>query len=91
MNAVYTDVNGKTHPYVMGCYGIGVTRTAAAAVEAHYDEHGIKWPLAIAPYHVVIVPVNIKDELQMKVANEMYEKLQNAGVRRTHHSPQHTS
>ena len=80
MNAVYTDVNGKTHPYVMGCYGIGVTRTAAAAVEAHYDEHGIKWPIAIAPYHVVIVPVNIKDELQMKVANEMYEKLQNAGV-----------
>ena len=80
MNAVYTDVNGKTHPYVMGCYGIGVTRTAAAAIEAHYDEHGIKWPIAIAPYHVVIVPVNIKDELQMKVANDMYEKLQAAGV-----------
>ena len=80
MNAVYTDVNGKTHPYVMGCYGIGISRTAAAAVEAHYDEHGIKWPIAIAPYHVVIVPVNIKDELQMKVANEMYEKLQAAGV-----------
>ena len=80
MNAVYTDINGKTHPYVMGCYGIGISRTAAAAVEAHYDEHGIKWPIAIAPYHVVIVPVNIKDELQMKVANEMYEKLQNAGI-----------
>ena len=80
MNAVYTDINGKTHPYVMGCYGIGISRTAAAAVEAHYDEHGIKWPIAIAPYHVVIVPVNIKDELQMKVANEMYEKLQSAGI-----------
>ena len=80
MNAVYTDVNGKTHPYVMGCYGIGISRTAAAAVEAHYDEHGIKWPLAIAPYHVVIVPVNIKDELQMKVAEKMYEDLKNAGV-----------
>lgn len=80
MNAVYTDINGKTHPYVMGCYGIGISRTAAAAVEAHYDEHGIKWPISIAPYHVVIVPVNIKDELQMKVANEMYEKLQNAGI-----------
>lgn len=80
MNAVYTDINGKTHPYVMGCYGIGISRTAAAAVEAHYDEHGIKWPIAIAPYHVVIVPVNIKDELQMKVANEMYEKLQDAGI-----------
>lgn len=80
MNAVYTDVDGKTKPYVMGCYGIGVTRTAAAAVEAHYDEHGIKWPIAIAPYHVTIVPVNILDELQMKVANELYEKLQKAGV-----------
>lgn len=80
MNAVYTDINGKTHPYVMGCYGIGISRTAAAAVEAHYDEHGIKWPLAIAPYHVVIVPVNIKDELQMKVANQMYEDLKVAGV-----------
>ena len=80
MNAVYTDINGKTHPYVMGCYGIGISRTAAAAVEAHYDEHGIKWPIAIAPYHVIIVPVNIKDELQMKVANEMYEKLQSAGI-----------
>ncbi len=80
MNAVYTDINGKTHPYVMGCYGIGISRTAAAAVEAHYDEHGIKWPLAIAPYHVVIVPVNIKDELQMKVANQMYQDLKAAGV-----------
>mgnify|MGYP000088993006 CR=1 FL=1 len=80
MNAVYTDVNGKTHPYVMGCYGIGISRTAAAAVEAHHDEHGIKWPLAIAPYHAVIVPVNIQDELQTKVANALYETLQNAGV-----------
>lgn len=80
MNAVYTDVNGKTHPYVMGCYGIGISRTAAAAVEAHHDKHGIKWPLAIAPYHAIIVPVNIQDELQMKVANALYETLQNAGV-----------
>ena len=80
MKAVYLDENGKTHPYIMGCYGIGISRTAAAAVEAHNDEHGIKWPLAIAPYHVVIVPVNIKDELQMKVADEMYEKLLAAGV-----------
>ena len=80
MNAVYLDENGKTQPYIMGCYGIGISRTAAAAVEAHNDEHGIKWPIAIAPYHVVIVPVNIKDELQMKVAQDMYDKLQAAGV-----------
>lgn len=80
MNAVFADVDGKTKPYVMGCYGIGISRTAAAAVEAHYDEYGIKWPIAIAPYHVIIVPVNIVDEVQMKVATELYEKLQQAGV-----------
>ena len=80
MNAVYLDSDGKTKPYIMGCYGIGVTRTAAAAVEAHHDEWGIKWPLAIAPYHVVIVPVSVKDELQMSVANKMYEELLANGV-----------
>ena len=80
MNAVYLDENGKTQPYVMGCYGIGISRTAAAAVEAHYDEFGIKWPVSIAPYHAVVVPVNIKDELQMKVAIDMYQKLQAAGI-----------
>ena len=80
MNAVYTDENGKTHPYVMGCYGIGVTRTAAAAVEAHYDEWGIKWPVAIAPYHVVVVPVSTNDETQMTVALKIYDELLNAGI-----------
>ena len=80
MNAVYLDENGKTQPFIMGCYGIGISRTAAAAVERHHDEHGIKWPIAIAPYHVDIVPVNIQDELQMKVANEIYEKLLAAKV-----------
>ena len=80
MNAVYLDIDGKAKPYIMGCYGIGVTRTAAAAVEAHYDEYGIKWPISIAPYHVVIVPVNIKEELQMSIANELYEKLNDAGI-----------
>ena len=64
MNAVYLDKDGKAKPYIMGCYGIGITRTAAAAVEANHDEHGIKWPVAIAPYHVIVVPVNAKDETQ---------------------------
>ena len=80
MNAVYLDKNGKSHPYIMGCYGIGISRTAAAAVEAHYDDNGIKWPISIAPYHVVIVPVNIQDKLQMEVAEKMYEELKKAGV-----------
>lgn len=80
MNAVYLDENGKTQPFIMGCYGIGISRTAAAAVERHHDEWGIKWPVAIAPYHAIIVPVNIQDEEQMKVANELYSELQKAGV-----------
>ena len=80
MNAVYLDKNGKAQPYVMGCYGIGISRTAAAAVEAHYDEHGIKWPLAIAPYHVVVIPVSTKDEQQMKIANDIYETLKKHGA-----------
>ena len=80
MNAVYLDQNGKAQPYIMGCYGIGVTRTAAAAVEAHYDEHGIKWPLAIAPYHAVVIPVSTKDETQMKVAEDIYKTLIKHGV-----------
>lgn len=80
MKAVYLDENGEARPYLMGCYGIGITRTAAAAVEVHHDEHGIKWPIAIAPYHVVILPVNIKDKLQMETALDIYKKLIAAGV-----------
>ena len=80
MNAVYLDQNGKAQPYIMGCYGIGVTRTAAAAVEAHYDENGIKWPLAIAPYHAIVIPVSTKDEQQMKVAEDIYKTLVKHGV-----------
>ena len=80
MNAVYLDADGKAKPYIMGCYGIGISRTAAAAVEAHHDEWGIKWPLAIAPYHVIIVPVSTKDETQMKVATKIYEDLLANGV-----------
>lgn len=80
MKAVFTDVDGKEKPYVMGCYGIGISRTAAAAVERYHDENGIIWPVALAPYHVTVVPVNVKDELQMKVANELYEELLSKGV-----------
>lgn len=80
MNAVYMDIDGKAKPYIMGCYGIGISRTAAAAVEAHYDDWGIKWPISIAPYHVTVVPVSVKDELQMKVATDIYNQLKNAGI-----------
>lgn len=80
MNGVYLDKDGKAKPYIMGCYGIGISRTAAAAVEAHHDENGIKWPVAIAPYHVIIVPVSTKDETQMKVAEDIYKKLLEQGI-----------
>lgn len=75
MNAVYTDENGKNKPFIMGCYGIGISRTAASAVEVYNDEYGIKWPISIAPYHVCIVPVNIKDEKQMEISSYLYQKL----------------
>lgn len=75
MNATYTDENGKNKPFIMGCYGIGISRTAASAVEVYNDEYGIKWPVSIAPYHVCIVPVNIKDEKQMKISSYLYQKL----------------
>ena len=80
MNAVYTDINGEMKPYIMGCYGIGISRTAAAAVEAHHDEFGIKWPLSIAPYHVVVVPVSTNDEIQMSTAVKIYENLLKSDV-----------
>jgi len=80
MNATYTDENGREKPFIMGCYGIGVSRTASAAIERFHDEYGIKWPMAIAPYHVVVVPVNIKDELQMSVANDFYNQLSDNNI-----------
>lgn len=80
MNATFTDRDGKEKPFIMGCYGIGISRTAAAAVERHHDEYGIKWPLAIAPYTVIVVPVSDQDETQMKVAEEIYNKLLAANV-----------
>lgn len=72
--------NGKEQPMSMGCYGIGVGRTMAASIEQNYDENGIIWPLAIAPYHAVIVPVSAKDEAQMKIANKIYTELNNLKI-----------
>ena len=80
MNATFIDENGKNVPFVMGCYGIGVTRTMASIIEQHHDENGIIWPLSVAPYHVSVIPVNIKDEAQMKIANKLYYELRKIGV-----------
>ena len=80
MGLYYKDENQQEHPVVMGCYGIGVTRTLAAIVEQHHDDNGIIWPISVAPYHVVIDVVNIKDETQMGVAEQLYADLQAAGL-----------
>ena len=80
MHATYLDENGKEQPMVMGCYGIGVGRTMAAAVEQNNDKDGMIWPVAIAPYEVLVVPVNVKDEASTAKAEEIYAALQKAGV-----------
>ena len=80
MNANFIDEEGTEKPFIMGCYGIGVTRTMASIIEQHHDENGIIWPLSVAPYHVSVIPVNVKDEEQTKVANKLYEELISIGV-----------
>ena len=80
MGATFLDEVGKAQPMQMGCYGIGVGRTMAAAIEQNHDEHGIIWPRAIAPYEVVVVAVNAKVEEQLAYAEEIYEELRAAGV-----------
>ena len=80
MNAVYKDENQQDQLIVMGCYGIGVTRTLAAIVEQHHDENGIIWPMSVAPYHVIITLVKPDDEAQKEVAEHIHEALENAGI-----------
>jgi len=75
MSCTYKDEKGNDIPMVMGCYGIGVTRTLQSIVEQYHDESGIKWPLNVAPYHAVVVPVNYNDSEQSRLANEIYEEL----------------
>ena len=80
MNAIYKDENQQDHPLVMGCYGIGVSRTLAAVIEQHHDEDGIIWPVSVAPYHAIVTLVKPKDEEQAKLAEEIYQSLLVAGV-----------
>ena len=80
MGCTYLNDKGIETPMVMGCYGIGVTRTMSSIIEQNHDENGICWPLNVAPYHAVIIAVNYKDEAQRKLADEMYETLRKAKV-----------
>ena len=80
LQATFLDQNGRPNPMIMGCYGIGVSRTLAAAIEQYHDENGIIWPRSIAPFEAVIVPINAKDEALMSTSQTIYTALQNVGV-----------
>lgn len=80
LGASFLDQNGRPNPLVMGCYGIGVSRTMAAAIEQSHDEDGIIWSAAIAPFEAVIVPINAKDEELMALSRKLYDELRQAGV-----------
>ena len=74
------DETGKSKTVIMGCYGIGVTRCLAAAIEQNNDENGIIWPVSIAPYHAIVIPVNSKNEEQSEIAEKVYNDLKAKGI-----------
>ncbi len=80
MKATYLDENGKSQPMIMGCYGIGVSRTVAAIVEQHNDENGIMWPVSVTPFEVHLIPINMKTETQKELADVIYNKLNSESV-----------
>lgn len=80
LKAIYLDKNGKEQYMVMGCYGIGITRTVAAGIEQNHDENGIIWPMAIAPFHVIITPVNVNEEDVLNASENIYQNLLDRGV-----------
>ncbi|MGD2180075.1 proline--tRNA ligase [Lusitaniella coriacea] len=80
MGATFTNEQGEELPLVMGCYGVGVSRLAQSAVEQSHDKDGIIWPVAIAPYHVIIVVPNISDTKAMEAAEKLYTELNQAGI-----------
>ncbi|MBD2528369.1 proline--tRNA ligase [Nostoc flagelliforme FACHB-838] len=80
MGATYTNEQGEEKPLLMGCFGVGVSRLAQAAVEQSYDKDGIIWPVAIAPYHAIVTIPNIKDAQQIEIAQKLYTELNQAGI-----------
>ncbi|NLN29164.1 MAG: proline--tRNA ligase [Firmicutes bacterium] len=80
LGARFKDAEGKEQPIWMGCYGIGVTRTMAAIIEQHHDDDGIIWPVTVAPYQAIVVPIKATDADQMEAAKKVYEQLWTAGI-----------
>ncbi len=77
LNAQFSDKEGKLQNLWMGCYGIGVTRIAQAAIEQNHDDKGICWPINIAPFEIIIIPTNIKDPIQKELSEQIYKDLKN--------------
>lgn len=80
LGATYTNEQGEEKPLIMGCYGVGVSRLAQAAVEQSYDKDGIIWPVAIAPYHAIVIIPNLNDDQQVSAAEQLYSELNAAGI-----------
>ena len=80
LNATVLDENGKQQIIAMGCYGIGISRVMAAAIEQNHDEFGIIWPKNIAPYLVDVIIANIKDEAQFSLGEKLYKELCDNGI-----------
>jgi len=80
MGATYADENGDEQPFIMGCYGVGVSRSLAAVIEQHNDENGIVWPVSVAPLEVAVLPLSVGDEEIWPVAERLWRELSDAGV-----------
>ena len=80
MGATYLDAEGRERPVEMGCYGIGISRLVAAAVEQNNDANGIIWPFSIAPFHVLLLPINYKDKAIQEVSDRLYQELHKRGI-----------
>ena len=80
MKATFLDAEGKDHPFIMGCYGFGVSRAVAATIEQHHDEKGIRWPKSLTPFHVVLTLVNVSDDTTMKAAERLHDEMGRAGL-----------
>ena len=80
LSARFLDEKEQLHPAIMGCYGIGVNRIIAALIETKYDDNGILWPMSLAPYEVLLVPLNVNQQDVMDVANRLYDELTHAGI-----------
>lgn len=80
MKATYLDRDGKENHFIMGCYGFGVSRAVAAAIEANHDEKGIRWPRTITPFHAIVLPVNMKESATTEKAEELYNNLRADGM-----------